>query len=243
MDIPEEVFDKFRRTYERLSERFGKKPFIQAELNADGDVTSSLYQALYVMKYYGMVRDTEAPWLTGISMYQFRDRGRLGLETEDPNNPSVGIKQPLMAEYKRVLADRYFMPVLESAEEISFPAPLRWGGSEDADGIETVLVFDNTPVFCEVTFRDELSLMIEFNGRWFYRSPDVPVIDLMPAFFDRPLSGRCAIPIRFFATPPDGENHDTGDDDWDSNYRTVMENEPEFRIRYETPYASRIKNT
>ncbi|MBR4597631.1 MAG: hypothetical protein IKO42_04460, partial [Opitutales bacterium] len=51
--------------------------------------------------------------LSGISMYQFRDRGRLGLELEDPNNQSVGIKQPLMDEYKKVLADRYFTPSLE----------------------------------------------------------------------------------------------------------------------------------
>ena len=235
IDDPDDVFDRYKRTYERLSSRFGARQFIQAELNADGDVTGPFHQAKPVMHYYDLVRSTGAEWLTGISMYQFRDRGRLGLEVEDPNNKDVGIRQPLMDEYAKVLDDPYYSPGLETGKDIAFPAKLRWGGSEDSDGIEIKLSFEKTPEFCEVTFADDLSLMMEFNGRWFYRSPEVSVIDLMPAFFAHPLSGSADIPLRIFATPPDGENHDTGDADWMVNQYYTMEHEPEFRIRYTTP--------
>ena len=234
-DDPAQVFDRYRRTYERLSALFGDKPFIQAELNADGDVTGPLHQAEPVKKYYDLVRDTSASYLTGISMYQFRDRGRLGLEIEDPNNSSVGIAQPLMNEYRKILDEEYFYPKITAGDDVSFPATLRWGGSEDADGVEVMSAFDNTPEFCEVTLDKDISLMMEFNGRWFYKSPGVSVIDLMPAFFARPISGKRDIPLRIFATPPDGENHENGRDDWRVNQYYVMEHEPEFRIRYITP--------
>lgn len=234
-DDPAEIFDRYKRTYERLSSLFGDRPFIQAELNADGDVKGPLHQAEPVKEYYDLVKRTEASYLTGISMYQFRDRGRLGLEVEDPNNSSVGIMQPLMNEYRKILEDPYFTQRITAGEEVSFPVTLRWGGSEDADGVEIMLVFDNMPEFCEVTLDEDTSLMMEFNGRWFYKSPGVHVIDLMPAFFARPISGKTDIPLRIFATPPDGENHENGRDDWRTDQYYVMEHEPEFRIRYVTP--------
>jgi len=235
-DDPLEVFDRFKRTYKRLSELFGDKPFVQAEINADGDVTSPLYQAVPVRQYYDCVKNEKASWLTGISMYQFRDRGRLGLEVEDPNNSSVGIRQPVLDEYKKILADPYFSPELEAGGEASFPARLRWGGSEDSDGIEIMLELDNTPLFCEVTLQEDLSLMMEFGGRWFYKSSGVSVIDLMPAFFDHPLPGPATVPLRIFATPPDGENHDDGTLDWRTNQYYTMTKEPELRIRYHAPH-------
>ena len=234
-DDPDVIFKRFERTYERLSSLFGKKPFIQAELNADGDVTGPLHQAEPVMRYYDLVKSAGASWLTGISMYQFRDRGRLGLEVEDPNNSSVGIRQPLLDSYKKVLGEPYYLPSFEPAGEVSFPAKLRWGGSEDADGVEIMLAFDNNPEFCEVTLQEDLSIMMELNGRWFYKAPGVSVIDLMPAFFEHPLTGSTEIPLRIFATPPDGENHDTGSADWSTNMYSVMEHAPKLRIRYTTP--------
>ncbi|MCR5302117.1 MAG: hypothetical protein K6E49_06715 [Lachnospiraceae bacterium] len=234
-DDPAKLFDRYKRTYDRLSQLFGAKPFIQAELNADADVTGPLHQGEKVCAYYDMVKTAKASWLTGISMYQFRDRGRLGLEIEDPNNSSVGIRQPLMDDYKKILSDPYFMPGIEPGDEASFPVTLRWGGSEDADGIEIELAFDNTPEFCEVSFEDDLSLMIELNGRWFYKSPGVSDVDLMPAFFADRFSHKRIIPLRIFATPPDGENHENGRDDWMTDQYYVLNKMPEMRIRYITP--------
>lgn len=227
------VFDRYKRTYKRLTELFPEKPFIQAEFNADGNVTGPLHQAESVMKYYDRIK-REGSHMSGISMYQFRDRGRLGLEHEDPNNSDVGIKQPLMDEYKKVLADEYFTPRIEVGDSASYPVTLRWGGSEDADGIEILLHFDGQPEFCEVTLQEDLSLMMEFGGRWFYKAPGVSRIDLMPAFFDHLMSGSSDIPLRILATPPDGENHDNGRDDWRTDQYYTLDKEPDFRIRYET---------
>ena len=234
-DSSEEIFDRYVRTYRRLSERFGPRPFIQAELNTDGDVTGPMHQADSVMNYYRLVGCRKTSGITGISMYQFRDRGRLGLEIEDPNNPSVGIRQPLLDRYKNVLADPFFSPKISAGDDTAFPATLRWGGSEDAEGVEIMLSFDKTPEFCEITCDKDLSLMMEFNGRWFYKGSGVSTIDLMSAFFDTPLTGERDIPIRIFATCADGENHENGRDDWMTDQYFIMENEPEFRIRYEVP--------
>ncbi len=233
-DDPDAMFERYKRTYKRLSDLFGEKPFIQAELNADGDVTGPLHQAESVLKYYASVK-RDGRFLAGISMYQFRDRGRLGLEIEDPNNSAVGIKQPLLDEYKKVLSDPYFQPQITAKDEMQFPAQLRWGGSEDADGIEIMFSFEKTPQFCEVVLQKDLCLMMEFGGRWFYKKCGVERIDLMPLFFDRPLSGKSDIPLRIFATPPDGVNEENGRDDWRTDQYYTMESAPQFRICYETP--------
>ena len=234
-DDPRVVFERYQKTYKRLSGLYGDRPFIQAELNADGDVMGPLHQSELVMEYYGYVKDTKASWLTGISMYQFRDRGRLGLEREDQNNPSVGIEQPLMEEYKKVLSDPWFTPEFETGDEILFPARLRWGGSEDAEGIELEIYLEGVPEFCEITCQEDLSLMVEFCGKWFYKGPGVGTIDLMSAFFANRSQGPATVPLRIFATPPDGMNHDDGTGAWMTDQFYQMSEEPKLRIRYEIP--------
>ena len=207
-----------------------------AEFNTDGDVTGAFAQGESVVRFAETFRDNHAEdWFKGISMYQFRDRGRLGLEIEDPNNKSVGIEQPMLEEYKKVLHDPYFMPEMTSGEEVQFPVTMRWGGSEDADGIEIPVDFEGTPEFCEITVEDKIALMIEINGHWFYKAPDVKTIDLMSAFFKDKLDGSKQLKVKLFATPADGENHDDGTEDWNYNYYAEMKNPPEFRIRYEVP--------
>ena len=55
---------------------------------------------------------------------------------------------------------------MEIKEEVSLPAVLRWGGSEDSDGLALTLHFDDDPVFCEAYFEDDLldaNLMMEIN--------------------------------------------------------------------------------
>lgn len=229
-------YEKFKKTAERLTALCGKKPMTTAEFNTDGDVTGAFAQGESVVRFAETFRDNHAEdWFKGISMYQFRDRGRLGLEIEDPNNKSVGIEQPMLEEYKKVLHDPYFMPEMTSGEEVQFPVTMRWGGSEDADGIEIPVDFEGTPEFCEITVEDKIALMIEINGHWFYKAPDVKTIDLMSAFFKDKLDGSKQLKVKLFATPADGENHDDGTEDWNYNYYAEMKNPPEFRIRYEVP--------
>ena len=229
--------EQFRRTYKRACELAGQaKPMTTAEFNTDGDVTGPRHQAESVVRFAHYWRDHRVDWFKAISMYQFRDRGRLGLEIEDPNNKAVGIEQPLLRHYRdEVLHDPYFMPVFEEGEEAAFPAALRWGSSEDADGLAIPIHFEQNPEFCEMTVSQEIGLMVELNGRWFYKAPGTKTIDLMSAFFDKPLVGPCTLTMKLFAPPADGLNVDDGSEDWAVNYRATLTEAPQMRIRYEVP--------
>lgn len=228
-------YQLFENTAQRLCEINGgqMKPLVTAEFNNDGDVAGPLHQGEAVKRFAEMFKEKNAAWFKAISLYQFRDRGRLGLEIEDPNNKNVGIPQPILKDYKEILNDEYFMPKITLSDEISMPVKLRWGGSEDADGIALKIPFEKSPEFCEITFEENLSLMIEVNGRWFYKAPETKTIDLMPAFFEKPLKNEQELTLKIFATPRDGINDQTENEDWNFNYYTEMTKMPVMRIRYE----------
>ena len=209
------------------------KPKVLSELNTDGDVTGGIEQAEDVKEFYDRIKSGEFDFYNAITMYQFRDRGRLGLEQEDPNNSEVGIDQPLLQTYKEIISDPYFNPTIDLQEDVELPFKLRWGDAEDSDGIGIKIDFEKNPVFCEVTFEEEgLNLMMEINGRWFYKAPETKVIDLMPAFWAKPLESGQTVVLNVFAPPANGENDPSQGDDWDINYYSEIKQIPEFRIRY-----------
>jgi hypothetical protein len=225
--------------FERFMARSGnkKRPFVLSEFNADGDVTGPYEQASQLLDFYNRL-PKEAPDVTGMTYYQFRDRGRLGLEIEDPNNSNIGIAQPILEDYKKIMTNDYFLPKTEQGEKISFPVKLRWGSSEDSDGISIPLEFEANPVFCEVTFAnaedaEKLNAMMEINGRWFYKKPGVKSVDLGSAFFNNRLNGKKTLGFKLFAPPASGENDPGQGADWQINYCHTLNAMPEFRIRYE----------
>jgi hypothetical protein len=231
-----EILKGFNYEYERFMARSGgvTRPFVVSEFNADGDVTGPFEQAEQLGDFYRQLPN-EAPCITGVTYYQFRDRGRLGLEIEDPNNPNIGCAQPILEEYKKIIATEPYLPVMTTSEAATFPAKLRWGGSEDSDGLAIPLCFEQNPVFCEINFSQEdakLNLMMEINGRWFYKKPGVKSIDLIPAFFQNKLKGKQEICLRLFAPPPEGVNDPAQGSDWQINYYAEMKTQPEMRIRY-----------
>ena len=139
----------------------------------------------------------------------------------------------MLKQYRdEVLHDPWFMPAMSEGEEVSFPAEMRWGGSEDADGIVISIEFEGDPVFCEMTVEQPIGLMVELNGRWFYKAPGTKTIDLMSAFFDKPLAGPPTLTMKVFAPPAEGLNVNDGSEDWATNYRVTLEKAPEMRIRY-----------
>ena len=133
-----------------------KRPMVLSEMNADGDVTGPYEQCDMLKEFCSLLKEDEEKWLEGFTFYQFRDRGRLGLEWEDPNNKDVGIKLPLMDTFKEIINDEYFMPKIEGKGEASLPVRLRWGGAEDSEGIAIEVPFEKEPVFFEAYFKDEL---------------------------------------------------------------------------------------
>ena len=231
------IYDMGKRTAKRFEAVAGeKRPMVLSEMNADGDVTGPYEQCDMLKEFCNMLKADPEKWLEGFTFYQFRDRGRLGLEWEDPNNSEVGIKLPLMDTFKEIINDEYFMPKISEKEEITLPAKLRWGSAEDSEGIAIPLSFEKEPVFCEAYFEDELkdaNLMMELNGRWFYKAPGTTFVDFMPAFFEgKKVSGK-ELTLKIFAPPATGENDSTQGDDWKINWYYTLNRLPEIRIEYE----------
>lgn len=225
------IYDTCRSTYERYKEITGQdKPMVMSEHNADGDVNGPYDQCLMLRRFCELVEGNKDTWLDGFTLYQFRDRGRLGLEWEDPNNPEVGIELPLLKEYKRILHSDWFKPPIELGSEASLPVRTRWGGSEDSDGIALPVQLEADPVYCELFFDedDDSNLMIEFAGRWFYKSPGCRYIDLMPAFFENRLTGPKQLSLSIFCPPASGENAPG-----ETNYFYELKKLPKIRIDYE----------
>ncbi len=223
-----------KMSYRRFKEINGgvSKPMVMSEFNADGDVTGPYDQAEMVRTFCDLLKYDTEEWFSGFTFYQFRDRGRLGLEIEDPNNQNVGVEQPVMKTYKEIIHDDFFKPAMTVGDELSFPVKLRWGGSEDAEGIEIPLHFEAPPHFCELTFEDDSNLMIEINGKWFYKSPKARTIDLMSAFFEKPIEGEEELTLRIFAPPASGENDLSLEDGLTNAYQTI-EKLPKLRVEYE----------
>ncbi len=236
-----EVYDMAKRSHKRFTELCDGtvKPMVLSELNSDGDVTGAYEQAEMLKLFCDMLKADNDRWLTGFTLYQFRDRGRLGLEIEDPNNKNVGIEQPIMKTYKEIINDEFFLPEIKQGEKAELPVKLRWGGSEDAEGLAIKIKFEKDPVFCEVTFEENLNLMLEINGRWFYKSPNVKTIDLMSAFYNNRLSGETELTLKILAPPASGENDPADGDDWRTNSYTTINKLPDIRIRYEATELSK----
>ncbi|GHV33618.1 hypothetical protein FACS18949_08040 [Clostridia bacterium] len=243
IDSLEGVYSLTKASFKRFLELNGgvQKPMVMSELNCDGDVSGPYRQAARVKAFTDLIKnDPEQGWFSGFTFYQFRDRGRLGLEIEDPNNAEVGWAQPIFDTYREIISDPYFSPSIDEGGRLGFPARLRWGGSEDADGVSLPLDFEANPVFCEVYFSGEdvnLNLMLEINGRWFYKSPGVSCVDLIYAFFEKPLGGAETLRLNIFAPPASGENHG-----YAINHFETVTNEPTVRIRYKPAEETKFRN-
>jgi hypothetical protein len=234
----EKTYELTKLSYNRFKEINGgvSKPMVMSEFNADGDVTGPYDQAVMVREFCEMLKNDPEKWFSGFTFYQFRDDGRLGLEITDPNNSEVGIEQPVLAEYKKIIHEDFFSPSMEEGEEATFPVTLRWGGAEDSDGLAIPLRMEGNPHFAEVYFDEELvdlNLMMEINDHWFYKAPGVKCIDLMSAFFEKPLSGPCDMTLKLFAPPASGENDPSQGEDWQTNYYIQIKKLPTIRLRFE----------
>ena len=232
-----DTYNLTKLSFERYKELNGgiAKPMVMSEFNADGDVTGAYDQAMMVKEFCDIMEEENADWFSGFTFYQFRDRGRLGLEIQDPNNADVGIPQPVMQTYKEIIHSERFLPKMEQGSEIELPVTLRWGGAEDAEGLAIPMHFDSNPHFCELYFDedDNSNYMMEINGRWFYKSPEAKCIDLMSAFYEKPLDGACDMTLKLFAPPASGENDPSQGDDWAENYYYTVKKLPKIRLEFE----------
>lgn len=245
----DEVYAKAKKTYLRLKEITGQdKPMVLSEQNADGDVTGAFEQANYLKHFMELLQKDDDKWLSAFTLYQFRDDGRLGLEITDPNNSQFGIEQPILKTYKEQLFRPFFSKKIVDDGKTSLPAKLYWASSDDAQAIEVPLHFNKTPLFFELNFDEELkplNLLFEFGGYNFYKKPGVKFIDLMPYFFENPISSPADFKLRIFCPPQDGLNHpedgtnpfEAADGEWMYKTWTVLPKLPSIRIE-EEPFVN-----
>lgn len=236
-----DIYELCKKSYERYAyvNNGLYKPMVLSELNADADVTGAYDQCDMMKEFADLLKADDQNWLSAFTMYMFRDRGRLGLEIEDPNNADVGIKQPLMDVYREMIHEDFFSPKISNVGDAAFPQTLRWGSFEDSDGIAVDIKMESTPVFMEAYFDDELvdaNLMMEVNGEWFYKAPGVKCVDMASAFFTKKVEPGTTLSVKFFAPPATGENDEAQGDDWQMNYYYTMPKLPRIRVRY-TPIA------
>lgn len=233
------IYELVKRSYMRykhLNDQ-NEKPMVISEFNDDGDVVGSFIQAKRIKEFFDMIANDKEQWLNGITFYQFRDDGRLGLEITSPNNPDIGIEQPVLSVYRDIIHQDFFKPVIKNSGSTILPVTLRWGGSEDAEGISLSIDLKRTPVFMEAYFDGSLidaNFMMELNGYWFYKAPGATFVDFMPVFFNKPVEENTTLFLHLFAPPADGENHPSQGNDWLENYYYELTEIPKIRIRYES---------
>lgn len=242
----DEVYDQAKSTFHRLREITGmNKPFILSELNGDGDVTGAFVQSNMMRHFMNRLEKDSEHWLTAFTFYQFRDDGRLGLETTDPNNSEVGIEQPILAMYRQQLHKSFYSQKIEDEGLVELPYKLRWGCAEDSEGLSLNLHFEKQPVFAEVYFEEDLlekNLMIELGGYWFYKAPGTKCVDMMPLFYDKPLEKSCDMKLNIFAPPASGlndspeKNYDNAKNgEWMTDTYTQINVLPKVRLCFEEP--------
>lgn len=238
LEPAEYVYDLTKRSYERFKYLNGGvgKPMLMSEFNADGDVTGPFKQVEMIQEFCQLIQNDTERWFSGFTFYQFRDDGRLGLEITDPNNAEVGIEQPALAAYRELIQQDFFKPGLAIGDDVQLPVTMRWGGAEDSEGLAMALTFESAPVFAEANFTGALkdaNLMMELNGRWFYKGPGVTFVDFMPAFFEDRFAEKKNLTLHIFAPPATGENDPSQGEDWQENYYYTMTELPEIRLRFE----------
>ncbi len=247
-----EVYEKCKLTLKRLEKITGqKKPMVLSELNADGDVAGPFVQSNMMKEFMELLQKDKEKWLSAFTFYQFRDDGRLGLEITDPNNSEVGIEQPILESYRKELHKPFFSQQIKKGEKVELPVKLRWGGAEDAEGLEVPVKFKKTPVHFELFFNKKLqplNMIIEFNGWHFYKGPGTKAIDLMSYFFDKKnaIKEPASFKLRYFLPPAEGLNlpkngdpYEAKDGDWLYNYYAVLPELPEIHIE-EEPVCKKI---
>ena len=223
---PEGVWKEMARVYEIFCERSGqKKPLELCELNADGDVGGAELQSRELSAFYGKIRGERRDYLKGVTYYQFRDKGRLGLEREDPNDNLVGVPQPFLPDYRALIRDPWFSPG-EKWDRLPANAALEmdWRAADDSDGLAWKVELAGTPSFLEVKFPKEANLIVRAGTEWFYKKPGIEWVDLTAGV--RHFKAGDTATVTVFAPPADGTNGGA------SSVRTALPTPPLLRLRY-----------
>jgi hypothetical protein len=220
------VWGQMKAIHRRFCELAGEDRGLElGELNADGNVGGEEYRFKLTRGFYQLVLREKPAFLKGITYYQFRDRSRLGLEREDPNNPCHGVPTPFLDEYRQFIQDAHFRPK-ESWNRLKSGLRMEWRASEDSDGLGWKLTLKKKPIFLELLLDKKANLMVWAGKRWFYKKPGVEWVDVTEEAVRWGQSK--PFPIRVFAPPAEGVNPGGA-----TQVVSKLSKPPQVRIRYD----------
>jgi len=178
--------------------------------------------------FYRKVAREKPRFLKGITYYQFRDRGRLGLEQEDPNRSDVGRPSSFLAAYRRLLLHEPHFAPRETWKPLAPSAPLslRWRSAHDADGLGWKVRVPKDVSFFELRLPKEHNLLVRVGDTWFYKRPGLEWIDATEAA----RSAGASVKVGVFAPPGEGTNPRQGEG-FAEVTETMLDAVPGVRVR------------
>ncbi len=195
-----------------------QKDIYLGEANTDADVVGLEEQGGWVDEIYSQIKKRNHPWLKGITYYQFRDRGGLGLEYELDEDKTKSRANPALDTYKKVIVDEYFNLQLEIQKEEVNEAELEWKSAREAKGVYLEKSIPSSINKCYLKINSDINAIIKINERWFHKSPADKKINISPA-----LNRRDKIKIAIFSPPSKGENvTDKHNPDYLNNYKSRL---------------------
>ncbi len=198
------IWSQLQATHRRFCQLTGEDKGLEiGEFNADGNVGGEELQSQLVRQFFGLVLKHKPDFLRGITYYQFRDRGRLGLEREDPNNSRNGLPTSYLSEYRELILNPYFQPK-ENWSRLRGALKTEWRASDDSDGLGWKVSLKKKPVFLELLLDKKANLLIGAGKKWFYKKPGVEWVDVTQAAVEWGTAK--PFPIRLFAPPESGIN-------------------------------------
>jgi len=204
-----------------------EKPIYIREANTDAYVVGMDGQIEWIKQTYGHIASEKPAWLKGITFYQFRDRGGLGLEFEDPNDPNKIVENPSLATYRETVKDPYFNPrfmIYQDELDFSEPIELEWGSATDATGLYISKKLESNGGKCILALNKPMNLIIKANDQWFYNPPESNSVDISAA-----VKGHDNIDLYMFAPPATGENTPKDDGSgYQETYRVSLTKMPEI---------------
>ena len=220
------IWRQLKLTHRRFVELTGVDRGLEiCEFNADGAVGGREHQAKRTETFYRRVLREKPAFLKGITYYQFRDRARLGLEREDPNDLRVGLPAPFLPVYRQLLREPYFSP-REGWVRQAGASTMEWRASDDSDGLGWKISLRRKPLFLELLLGKSENLMIHAGDEWYYKKPGVEWVDVTKAA--REWGTGKPFPVSIFAPPADGMNPGGAD-----AVATKLTRPPRMRLLYE----------
>lgn len=186
------------------------------EINQDADLHGVIGQAEWLERFYREAVTRRYPWLTNITFYMFRDRGGLGLEWENADDPNTFEDRPALAAYLRAIQNEHFAyRAAETNEPVENEAAMKWMTATDSEGLE---VSFTAPRSGEVQVRlpAEQHVLVGCGERWTVKRAGEPSVMLPVKQGENKL--------QLFMPPADGRNNAPG------AYRTVLRELPAIEM-------------